>query len=88
MNLNNDCIKDILLTIEENTSSTEYMLYEPDKNKYERLKPYSSDEVIYNAKYCDSLELFERFTLYVMNTGFSILGLSSKGHSYLEDIRN
>ena len=44
MRLNPDCIRDILLTVEENTGYKESMFYET-KDDFKLLKKYSEDVV-------------------------------------------
>lgn len=85
MKLNPDCIRDILLTVEENTGYGNYMRYDED-TEYERLKPYPIDEVLYHVQQCEYSGLVAKVSYY-MNPGCLIHDLSPKGHEFLANIR-
>lgn len=52
MRLNNDCVRDILLSVEEVCDFNESFRYSKFSNDFERLQPYSHDEIIYHIKQC------------------------------------
>lgn len=85
MKLNPDCIRDILLTVEENTSYGKFMSYDTD-TEYGRLKPYSDEEVMYHVKQCELSSLITKVTYY-MGGGCLIHDLSPKGHEFIANIR-
>ncbi|MBV1817304.1 DUF2513 domain-containing protein [Bacteroidales bacterium MSK.15.36] len=85
MKLNPDCIRDILLTVEENTSYGKFMSYDTD-TEYERLKTYSDKEVMYHIKQCELSNLITKVSYY-MDGGCLIHDLSPKGHEFIANIR-
>lgn len=84
MKLNPDCIRDILLTVEDVTSPHVFMNY-PDE--YPRLSNYSQDEVIYHIKQCDMSGFFTKVSWYI-GGGCSIIDLTPDGHKFIADIRS
>lgn len=52
MRLNNDCVRDILLSVEEVCDFNESFRYSKFSNDFERLQPYPHDEIIYHIKQC------------------------------------
>lgn len=85
MKLNPDCIRDILLTVEENTSYGKFMSYDTN-TEYRRLKPYSNEEVMYHIKQCDISGLITEVSYY-MDGSCTIHDLSPKGHQFIANIR-
>lgn len=85
MKLNPDCIRDILLTVEENTSYGKPMGYNTD-SEYERLKPYSHEEAMYHIQQCEFSGLVTEVS-YFLGGGCMIHDLSPKGHEFLANIR-
>ncbi|MEL3956893.1 DUF2513 domain-containing protein [Caldifermentibacillus hisashii] len=86
MRLNPDCIRDILLVVEETTSYSNFMEFYPD-NEIETLKPYSSEEILYHIKQCELSGLLTKVTWF-MGDGCLIQDLSPKGHEFLANIRS
>ncbi|WFR64322.1 DUF2513 domain-containing protein [Paenibacillus amylolyticus] len=88
MKLNPDLIRDILLTVEENTSLTKQMTYEPGSN-FELLNNYSPDEVTYHIKQCELSGFFYKVKWF---TGLHqipiIFYLTPAGHEFLSNIRS
>lgn len=85
MKLNLDCIRDILLVLEEHASFGEYVNFE-SATDYEQTKKYSNEEVGYHIKQCELSGL-----LYDVNWDMlgncSIRDLSPQGHEFLANIR-
>jgi len=52
MKLNPECIRDILLTVEETTSFGTFMKYTADA-EYPRFSAYSQNEIFYHIKQCE-----------------------------------
>ena len=89
MRLNPDCIRDILLTVEENTGYRESMLYESNQ-EFARLKKYSEDVVRYHMKQCDLNGYFTKMHIHLGDPPYQpieILDLSPDGHKFLADIK-
>ena len=88
MKLNPDCIRDILLAIEEITdgiTSFEYDRYGciPDK-----LKKYSHEEILYHCRQCSMAGLVFNMKYFENGNCFLIEDLSPAGHEFLADIRS
>lgn len=86
MKLNPDCIRDILLTVEEHTGHSKFMRY-PDKIEYELLKPYPKDEVFYHINQCKLSGLLTKVD-WTMNPDCLIYDISPSGHEFLANIRS
>lgn len=99
MKLNPDCIRDILLTVEEYASPANHLtiddpttplniaLQNPCDIKYERLKGYTFEEIKYHIRQCNESGLLINFKTYINGT-LSIDDLSPDGHQLLSDIRS
>ena len=83
MKLNPDCIRDILLTIEENTDLNSSMDY---PNDYDRLSKYSNDEVLYHIKQCELSEFVTDIEWFIGDS-CSVEYLSPEGHEFIANIR-
>lgn len=88
MKLNQDLIRNILLTIEEETTYSNPLIinWDNEENKgYNLLSSYSSDEIFYHLQQSSKSDLIEAN----FNEDFiTIFSLTPKGHSYIENIRN
>lgn len=88
MKLNQDLIRDILLTTEEQTTYSKMLIINWEKEENQNLNlliPYTSDEIFYHLQQASKSNLIEA----TFNEDFiTVLGLTPKGHSYLESIRN
>lgn len=79
MELNSDCVRDILLTAEEN----EGMCY---PGKYPLLDKYDEEVVVYHINQCHMNDLILK-KVYT-DDEICIPDLTPKGHDYLANIRN
>ncbi|MFW5670239.1 MAG: DUF2513 domain-containing protein [Acetivibrio ethanolgignens] len=86
MKLNPDCVRDILLTVEENTGFNKEMDFS-EHSSYELLNQYSSDEVFYHIKQCEASYLIEEVRWF-LGGSCSISDLTPRGHEFLTNIRN
>lgn len=86
MELNHDCIRNILFTIEKNTDFETSMIYPGKENEYSLLSSYPQMEVLYHIKQCKLEGLVTKVKWYV-NDSCNINDLSPAGHKYLSDIR-
>lgn len=85
MKLNPDCVRDILLTVEENTTLKKQIRI-PFGNVYQLIDKYDKEEVAYHIKQC---ELYGYLHKVSPSSGgsFYIDYLSPAGHELLENIR-
>ena len=79
MKLNNDCVRDILLTLEEICTYDSSFSYDMDNDKPHLLTPYTHDEILY---------LIIDVHFYDGGDSFDIGDLSPSGHQYLANIRS
>lgn len=86
MKLNPDCIRDILFTVEDNTSFSSYMTVNSECN-YEKLAAYSNEEILYHIKQCELTGFFTKVSWY-LNATCMIHDLSPAGHKFIADIRS
>lgn len=85
MKLNPDCIRDILLTVEDVTDF--YTTFEYPNDNYEKLKTYSVEEVLYHLRQCDNHKLISKYHFF-MDGGVSVEDLSPEGHNFLSTVRS
>lgn len=89
MKLNYDCIRDILLTIEEIPNRKDELNLENFKS-YKKLSKYNEDEIQYNAlkllkeEYVTGLKIPDKNTTIVL----FLTDLTWSGHALLNDIRS
>lgn len=88
MRLNTECVRDLLLTIEETTTVTDSMDYYIDQNDFPRLTKYSHEEILYHIRQCKLAELITNANFYDGGDLVIIPDLSPKGHEFLENIRS
>lgn len=86
MKLNPDCVRDILLTVEENTSFSKYMSIDSD-SKFDRIESYTFEETLYHIKQCELTGFFTKVSWY-LDGSCIILDLSPSGHKFIADIRS
>lgn len=87
MKLNSDCIRDILITVEENSDFhhvTEYKTESP----FAILSKYSSEEILYHIMQCQKSGLIDDVRYYDGGKHTTIRDLSPSGHEFLANIRN
>ena len=87
MKLNPDCIRDILLTVEDHSDfyhQTEYKHESP----FERLQKYTHDEIVYHIMQCEQSGLIYDVHYYDGGYHTDIRDLSPAGHEFLANIRN
>lgn len=85
MKLNPDCIRDILLYVEENTSLRHFVSLDPSALPDE-LNKYEPDEIMYHVKQAELSYLIEEPS-YFMDGGCLIKYLLPEGHQFLANIR-
>lgn len=85
MKLNPDCIRDILLLVEDSTSLDDYLDISPE-DLPENLTNYSPKEVMYHIKQCEMSNLLLVASWY-LDGSCMISYLTPCGHQFLADIR-
>ena len=88
MKLNLDCIRDILLTVEEETDFSKLWSFGIHADPNDRLSAYSYDEIIYHVSQCNQSGLISGFKDYDGGEEFVVGDLTPKGHQFLSDIRS
>lgn len=86
MKLNPDCIRDILLTIEDNTGYGDEFSYPREKTNYPLLAKYSENEVRYHLDQCRKSGL-ANFDISITDN-YSTEDLEPKGHEVLSKMRD
>ena len=87
MKLNPNCIRDILITVEEHSDfyhQTEYNIEDP----FENLSKYSHDEILYHILQCEKSGLIDGVQYYDDGDLTDIRDLTPAGHEFLANIRN
>lgn len=84
MRLNNDCIREILLYIEENTTYTKSAINVD--NLVNNLN-YDEETIFYHVSLISQANLVDRVT-FADNRPFFISKLSWEGHQYIDNIRD
>lgn len=89
MQLNVDCVRDILLTIEQECDGFKEFRIDDDidLSTFEYLNKYDRKEVMYHIHQCQMSGFFAK-CVYDITGGYSIDDLSPSGHEFLQNIRN
>ncbi len=89
MQLNPDCVRDILLAVEQMCDAKHEFRIDEDTNlsKIEFLKKYEWKEIEYHINQCNASGFFSKCTKNILG-GFIIKDLSPGGHEFLQNIRN
>lgn len=88
MKLNPDCIRDILLTVEEHSTVGKNVVIVPNQcTEYIRLKKYQPAEIAYHLRQCCLNGLFYN-AVADLDCTYTIQDLSPKGHEFLANIRS
>lgn len=87
MKLNPDLIRDILLTVEDNSTFEQAVEYRKDDYSFYRLANYSHEEIIYHIRQCDLANLLSDVHYYDGGTDVIIVDLTPSGHEFINNIR-
>lgn len=88
MKLNPDCIRDILLTVEELTDFNHYLEYRINANSFDKLSSYTHEEIAYHIRQCELSNLIYNVHYYDGGENIIIQDLAPKGHEFLSNIRS
>ena len=88
MKMNPDCVRALLLTVEENCDFNHFIEYRINKNGFDKLSSYSHDEILYHIKQCFMNEMITGVHYYDGDNCVVICDLTPKGHEFLANIRS
>lgn len=90
MKLNPDCIRDILLSIEDSADFMNCFEYRIDEAEGipNRLAKYSHDEIIYHIRQCSMSNLITTPSYYDGGDCICIQDLTPSGHQFIANIRS
>lgn len=88
MKLNPDCIRDILLAVEEETDGERIFHYDRQNQKHSQLAKYDHNEILYHMRQCSISDLIVGFKAFDSGAMVLISDLSPKGHEFLANIRS
>ena len=86
MKLDIDCVRDILLTVEEYTGYNEYITVSEMNIKYDLLKKYDSKKVMYHIIQSEKANLIEAGQVDLAGN-IMIKDLTPYGHKFIANIR-
>lgn len=87
MKMNPDCIRAILLTVEEHSDYMHATKYNYGDPMFKHLNQFSIEEVAYHIMQCEKSELIYGVSLYGNGSSADIRDLTPKGHSFLANTR-
>ena len=86
MKLDLDCIRDILLTVEENTGYNEYMTVSETSMEYSLLKKHDNKQIMYHIIQSEKANLIEAEQIDLAGN-ILIKDLTPYGHKFIANIR-
>lgn len=87
MKLNPDCVRDVLLTVEESCDFKKRLCYDQSGPAPRHLQKYTHDEIIYHMMQCSLSNLIVGFSSADNGGLITISDLSPDGHKFLANIR-
>ncbi len=87
MKLNPDCVRDILLEIEDCTDFFQSFLYNVADPKPKHLSKYDHSEIIYHIQQCEFSGLITGVRIYENGDYIEIDDLAPAGHEFLANVR-
>lgn len=87
MRLNPECIRNILLAVEDSTTFIRSFEYRIDETP-ESLKDYSHEEILYHIKQSNLNGMFTNVSYYDAGDCVSISDLTPKAHEFLANVRS
>lgn len=88
MKLNPDCVRDILLSVEETTDVYTPFVYERNSPSPVRLIPYPHNVIHYHIRQCEFSGLLMGYSEFSAGCRILVSDLSPAGHEFLANIRN
>ena len=87
MKLNPDCVRDVLLEVEERTDFCDRMMYYIEDPKPKRWEKYDHSEIIYHVRQCEYSGLILGAEYLDGGDCIFIDDLSPSGHKFLANVR-
>lgn len=87
MQLNPDCVRDILFVVEEETTLSKQWNYPVSSAIPSRLSAYTKDEVLYHVKQCELSGFFYKVQWLSVDQGCRVHHLTPDGHAFLSNIQ-
>ena len=87
MKLKPDCVRDILLAVEDSTDYYTPFLYVPEHEVHEKLQKYTHNEIAYHAHQCHLAGLIHGYDANLSAAFIRIEDLSPAGHEFLANTR-
>lgn len=88
MRLNPDCIRDILLTVEENVGFMDMIeINEDNYQRFAQIESYTYDEIGYHIQQCNYSDYFTDVRL-MLDGSFMIMDLTPKAHEFIANTRS
>ena len=88
MKLNPDCIRDILLTVEDNSAFDHQTEYRRGLTNFPSLTPYIHEEIAYHIRQCELAGLIYEVHYYDGGDAIDILDLTPSGHEFLANVHS
>lgn len=88
MQLNINCIRDILLTTEDICDYDTRWIYDKNQPLPHRLNGYTHKEIIYHISQANKSNLLDNVLIYEGGDSFYVGDLSPSGHQFIANIRN
>ena len=88
MRLNPDCIRDILLSVEESTEVNVLFVYDRDSRGGTRLGDYAHDVIRYHIRQCKWADLITDYNEWDCGGYIKIHDLTPRGHEFLANTRS
>lgn len=88
MKLNPDCLRGLLLTAEENCTSSHSWIYSSEAAQTLYLAEYDHEEILYHINQADKSGLILNVHYYDGGNTVIVSDLSPAGHEFLANIRN
>lgn len=85
MKLNYDCVRDILLVLEEESDFGSIVLFDSE-HPHGLESKYSLNEVLYHLRFLNESDMLYKAKIY--SYGYAVQDLSPAGHKFLEEIRS
>lgn len=87
MKLNPDCVRDILLTVEEHSDYHHVTEYKSEIHSFPRFRKYTYEEILYHIRQCEYSSLILGVHYYDGGKHVDIEDLSPDGHNFLANVR-
>lgn len=83
MRLNPECVRAVLLAVEDETDFSHVMQYRPPDKVNTALAGFTHDEIIYHIRQCDASDLLVGVRYYDGGTNIIVKDLSPAGHEFI-----